>query len=591
GKDNPGARAALLSGVPGVGKSSTATLVARELGYHVMELNASDTRSKRSLSEELASVIGNKVLSFTANGGGGGTTTGGFRKQLVVMDEVDGMGGSDRGGIQELILLIKKSRVPIIAICNDRQHQKIRSLVNHCYDLRFARPQKVTIAKRVKAVAKMEGMDVDDNAAEMLVEANGNDIRQVLHALQMWSRKSSKMTYMNLKGGISAIEKDKNQRIGPFDAARSILGGASRTPLRDRYELFFTDYSLLPLLIHQNYLSSLMQVDAKVRTDVTAAASAAVSDADIISGKMRGDVQHWELLPAQAALNVRVGSIGGGSLGFPEFPKWLGNYSRENKRRRLLGELSTHLNASVSGGTEAVRLSYIHFLKRLLTQPLREEGVAGAPACVNLLEEYGLSRDDLFEVLPEFVLSGKGMKRPPLDVFGSLDSKTRSAVTRCYNAQAHKSQALAVALQAPKKAKKRKAPPKSVSMEGEDGDEDGGDESEEEEEDNDVSAFKKKVLRSDVVVDVVGSPAPLPQPQKRARPRLPPDPKRPRRKGGGVNKTGGDKTVEIARQTETRQTWRQDRPTRLSPVWPGCACVHTLSVAGIVRVAAAMKAG
>lgn len=66
-------------------------------------------------------------------------------------------------------------------------------------------------------------------------------------------------------------------------------------------------------------------------------------------------MQHWELLPAQAALNVRVGSIGGGSLGFPEFPKWLGNYSRENKRRRLLGELTTHLNASVSGGTEVSR--------------------------------------------------------------------------------------------------------------------------------------------------------------------------------------------------------------------------------------------
>lgn len=65
GKDNPGARAALLSGVPGVGKSSTATLVAREMGYHVMELNASDTRSKRSLSEELSSVIGNKVCRFT----------------------------------------------------------------------------------------------------------------------------------------------------------------------------------------------------------------------------------------------------------------------------------------------------------------------------------------------------------------------------------------------------------------------------------------------------------------------------------------------------------------------------------------------
>lgn len=61
GKENPGARAALLSGVPGVGKSSTATLVAKEMGYHVLELNASDTRNKSSLSGELSSVLGNQV--------------------------------------------------------------------------------------------------------------------------------------------------------------------------------------------------------------------------------------------------------------------------------------------------------------------------------------------------------------------------------------------------------------------------------------------------------------------------------------------------------------------------------------------------
>lgn len=66
--------------------------------------------------------------------------------------------------------------------------------------------------------------------------------------------------------------------------------------------------------------------------------------------------------------------------------------------------------------------------------------------------------------MPEFQLSTKGMKNPPPDVFASLDSKAKSAVTRCYNAQSHKSQALVEALQAPKKAKKRKAPPKSLSM-------------------------------------------------------------------------------------------------------------------------------
>lgn len=68
------------------------------------------------------------------------------------------------------------------------------------------------------------------------------------------------------------------------------------------------------------------------------------------------------------------------------------------------------------------------------------------------------------QVMPEFQLSTKGMKSPPPNVFASLDGKTKSAVTRAYNAIAHKSQALVETLQAPKKAKKRKAPPKSVAM-------------------------------------------------------------------------------------------------------------------------------
>ena len=69
--------------------------------------------------------------------------------------------------------------------------------------------------------------------------------------------------------------------------------------------------------------------------------------------------------------------------------------------------------------------------------------------------------------MPEFQLSTKGIKAPPPDVFAALDSKTKSAVTRCYNSQSHKSQALVETLQAPKKAKKRKMPPKSLSMEAE----------------------------------------------------------------------------------------------------------------------------
>lgn len=46
----------------------------------------------------------------------------------------------------------------------------------------------------------------------------------------------------------------------------------------------------------------------------------------------------------------------------------------------------------------------MHYLKSVLTRPLRERGVDGAEECVDMLEEYGLSRDDLFEVGPSLVV-------------------------------------------------------------------------------------------------------------------------------------------------------------------------------------------
>lgn len=71
------------------------------------------------------------------------------KKHVLLMDEVDGMAGNeDRGGVQELIQLIKQSRVPIVCMCNDRNHPKIRSLANYCFDLRFSKPRVEQIKVR-----------------------------------------------------------------------------------------------------------------------------------------------------------------------------------------------------------------------------------------------------------------------------------------------------------------------------------------------------------------------------------------------------------------------------------------------------------
>lgn len=60
-------RAVLISGPPGIGKTSAAHLVAESLGYSVVEFNASDTRSKRSLDVCLTEIcLRICVLQFTS---------------------------------------------------------------------------------------------------------------------------------------------------------------------------------------------------------------------------------------------------------------------------------------------------------------------------------------------------------------------------------------------------------------------------------------------------------------------------------------------------------------------------------------------
>lgn len=57
-----GFKAALLSGPPGVGKTTTAQVVCKELGYDLLEFNASDTRNKTLLKEEISGMLSNTTM-------------------------------------------------------------------------------------------------------------------------------------------------------------------------------------------------------------------------------------------------------------------------------------------------------------------------------------------------------------------------------------------------------------------------------------------------------------------------------------------------------------------------------------------------
>ncbi|MEE6462241.1 hypothetical protein FKM82_001531 [Ascaphus truei] len=431
--DGSSFKAALLSGPPGVGKTTTAVLVCEELDYSYVELNASDSRSKNSMKEMVAESLNNtSIKGFYA-----GTSKSVSTKHALIMDEVDGMAGNeDRGGVQELITLIKNSKIPIICMCNDRNHQKIRSLANYCFDLRFPRPRVEQIKGAMMSVAFKEGLKIPPPAMNEIILGANHDIRQVLHNLSMWCTKSKVLSYDEAKVNANSARKDT--KMGPFDVARKVFTSGEETAhmsLIDKSDLFFHDYSLAPLFVQENYIHvkpAAAGKDMKKHLLLLSKTADSICDGDLVDRQIRSR-QTWSLLPTQAIYSsVLPGELMRGYMSqFPNFPSWLGKYSSTGKHDRITQELTMHMCLRTRASKRALNLDYLSYLRDTLTGPLLAHGADGVQDVVAFMDTYYLMKEDFDNIMD---ISSWGGNPSP---FSKLDPKVKAAFTRGYNKEVH----------------------------------------------------------------------------------------------------------------------------------------------------------
>lgn len=230
-----------------MGKTTTAHLVSKHLGFDVIEFNASDTRNKKLLQSQVSELLSNKTLHGYFNGDNERLT----QKQVLLMDEVDGMAGNeDRGGIQELIGLIKNTSVPIICMCNDRSLQKMRTLTTYCFDLSFSRPRVEQIKGAIMSICFKEKIKIPPKTIEEIIIATNHDVRQSLNSLSLIAAKTD-------LDGVRNDNGKKDLRLGPWEVVRKVFTADLHKDmsLNDKAELFFHDYSMGPLFVQQTYLS------------------------------------------------------------------------------------------------------------------------------------------------------------------------------------------------------------------------------------------------------------------------------------------------------------------------------------------------
>jgi chromosome transmission fidelity protein 18 len=195
----------LLTGPPGLGKTTLAHVCARQAGYEVQEINASDERSRDVVKGRIRDMVGTEnVRGVTTNTAGVKVRKAG-KPVCVIVDEVDGVvggaGGSGEGGfVKALIDLInldeKNSKIlgaqesttgikkkkkgdkfrllrPLILICNDLYHPSLRPLRQSSMAevVHIRKPALNMVVTRMQDIFGKEGIQCDSDGVRRLCEA------------------------------------------------------------------------------------------------------------------------------------------------------------------------------------------------------------------------------------------------------------------------------------------------------------------------------------------------------------------------------------------------------------------------------------
>jgi len=195
----------LLYGKPGIGKTSAVYALAADMSWEIVELNASDDRTKSVIDR----IAGSTATTMSLMGAS---------RKLLVFDEADNLhGNADRGGARAILDTIKNSRQPIVLIAND-VYGVAKELRAACTLVQFRALQPRSIVPRLKYICSAEGIKCDEGALLNISEESSGDLRSAINMLHAASAGSDVG-----EGAVATSSKDERSTI--FDLVSAAFKG------------------------------------------------------------------------------------------------------------------------------------------------------------------------------------------------------------------------------------------------------------------------------------------------------------------------------------------------------------------------------
>lgn len=180
-------RGIYIYGNPGTGKTLFIEKILKELNYDIVKYDAGDIRNKTIIDTITKHNMADKnVLSMLQKK---------VKRIVIVMDEIDGMNNGDKGGLSQLIKLIRPKKTkkqkleeitlnPIICIGNYHMDKKIKELMKVCNSYELKQPTY----KEIDTLLKTLMPSIDSDLKQNLLNYIQGDLRKFDSIMNIYNK-------------------------------------------------------------------------------------------------------------------------------------------------------------------------------------------------------------------------------------------------------------------------------------------------------------------------------------------------------------------------------------------------------------------
>jgi hypothetical protein len=270
---SPTTKLCLIHGPTGIGKSLCVKLICDELNiqpYYV------DNISENFDINILKSLNRNNSITHTKN--------------YIIIEEIDTISNLV---LDEIVNQINNIHVPIICISNTNYIPSIKSLSDKIINFKMFPPYNNEISSFLYPILKENKIFLKQDDLNDIITNCKHDIRYILNTIEMM--KYGQKTIGGIKDNIS---------LNMFEVSKELFN-MDKT-IEEKYNLFFLEYSMMPLFIQENYINNTFNVkNILTKMDNISNSSESISSGDLIE-RMLHENNDWDLQKYVAICDIEA---------------------------------------------------------------------------------------------------------------------------------------------------------------------------------------------------------------------------------------------------------------------------------------------